>query len=194
METEFPFAEIPPELWPVVGKPDEGSRIYRREGSEEEAGVWFDALVDIIGNSVSPGGVGMYCPVSRAAVHKRIKEGRLSAFMFHVTHRSTTVFGKSRVLRASPYCCIPVSECKAWKAELEEAVKRRGQVSAQDLEGREPDWTGEFMQWKEKSERYREGLLSSFGGLTLRHKVGLVKSLLTGSDYTVVHKPRKGKE
>ena len=37
----------------------------------------------------------MYCPVSRAAVYKRIKEGRLSIFLFHVTHRTTTLFGKT---------------------------------------------------------------------------------------------------
>ena len=85
MATDFPFVEIPRELEPLIGAREDGKRIYRKDGSQEESAAWFDLLTEIIGPSVSPGGVGMYCPASRAAVYKRIQEGRLSIFLFHVT-------------------------------------------------------------------------------------------------------------
>ena len=154
MTTEtFPYVEIPEEVVAVVGKCDEGTRMYRREGSEDEAGYWFGAMDDIIGKAVSPGGVSLFCPVTRAAVHKRIKEGRLSAFLFHCTHIRTNWFGKKRVLRETPYILIPVSEAKAWKVELEKEALRREYVKPDELEDNEPDWHGEFLQWKDKREK-----------------------------------------
>lgn len=153
MQTDFPFVQIPPELEPIIGKPDPGTRMYRRDGSQEESAAWFDLLTEVIGPSVSPGGVGMYCPVSRAAVYKRIKEGRLSIFLFHVTYRTTSLFGKTKVLRENPYGYIPVSEARAWREELEERAIRLGAVTEDELEGSKPDWHGEFLQWKNKKER-----------------------------------------
>jgi hypothetical protein len=151
--TQFPFVEIPEELEAIVGKRDPGTRMYRRDGSQEESSVWFDLLTEIIGPSVSPGGVGMYCPVSRAAVYKRIKEGKLSIFLFHVTHRKTTLFGKNRILRDNPYGYIPASEARAWREELEERAISQGTITEEELEGARPNWSGEFLQWREKRER-----------------------------------------
>ena len=153
MPTEFPFVEIPEELEAIVGKREPGTRIYRRDGSQEESSVWFDLLTEIIGPSVSPGGVGMYCPVSRAAVYKRIKEGKLSIFLFHVTHRKTTLFGKNRILRDNPYGYVPASEARAWREELEERALSQGTITEDELEGARPDWSGNFLQWREKRER-----------------------------------------
>ena len=69
---------------------------------------------------VSPGGVSMFAPVSRAAVHKRLKEGRITAFCFHVVHDEKTFFGTTRKAKERPYIYIPISECKAWAKELQE--------------------------------------------------------------------------
>jgi hypothetical protein len=151
--TKFPFVEIPEELEAIVGKRDSGTRIYRRDGSQEESSVWFDLLTEIIGPSVSPGGVGMYCPVSRAAVYKRIKEGKLSIFLFHVTYRKTTLFGKNKILRDHPYGYIPASEARAWREELEERALSQGTITPEELEGAKPDWHGEFLSWQNKHER-----------------------------------------
>jgi hypothetical protein len=153
MQTGFPFVEIPTELEAIIGKRKAGTRIYRRDGSQEESAAWFDLLTQIIGPSVSPGGVGMYCPASRAAVYKRINEGKLSIFLFQVTYRKTTLFGKNKVLRDNPYGYIPVSEAKAWREELEERAVRQGRITDEELEGARPDWHGEFLQWQNKHER-----------------------------------------
>jgi hypothetical protein len=153
LQTDFPFVEIPEKLLPIVGSRDPGTHIYRRDGSQEESSVWFDLLTEIIGPSVSPGGVGMYCPVSRAAVYKRIKEGKLSIFLFHVTHRTTTLFGKNRIVRDNPYGYIPASEARAWRRELEERALKQGVITEEELEGAKPDWHGEFLQWKNRRER-----------------------------------------
>ena len=144
VQIDFPFVVIPNELQSIVGIQDPGTRIYRRDGSQEESAVWFDAITDMIGPSVSPGGVGMYCPVSRAAVYKRIKEGKLSIFLFHVTHRKTTLFGKNKILRENPYGYVPVSEARAWRRELEERAVRQGLITEEELEGAKPDWQGGF--------------------------------------------------
>ncbi len=166
MQIDFPFVRIPAELEPVIGKRDLGTHIYRRDGSQEESSVWFDLLTEIIGPSVSPGGVGMYCPVSRAAVYKRIKEGKLSIFLFHVTHRTTTLFGKNRILRDNPYGYIPASEARAWRRELEERAVKQGIITEEELEGAKPDWHGEFLQWRNRRER-----MGYFGAM--EHDFGL---------------------
>ena len=149
----FPYVDIPEEVSSVVGKRVEGTRIYEREGSEEEAGYWFEAMDDIIGRAVSPGGVSMFCPITRAAVHKRVKEGRLSAFYFYTKEIKTNWFGKKRVHRESPYILIPVTEAKAWKQELEKEAMRRGYVSQDDLDGNEPEWVKGFLEWKKRRDK-----------------------------------------
>lgn len=153
MATAFPYVEIPEELYQIVGKPDLNTRLYRRDGSQEEASVWFELLTEVIGPSVSPGGAGMYCPVSRAAVYKRVKEGKLSMFLFHVTCRKTTLFGKNKILRDSPYGYIPVRELKAWRDELERRAVEQGNITEEELEGAKPDWNGEFLEWRNAKER-----------------------------------------
>jgi hypothetical protein len=157
----FPFVEIPAELSHIIGERDGDSHVYRKDGSQEESAAWFDALHEIIGNSVSPGGVGMYCPVSRAAVYKRIKEGKLSLFLFHVTRRKTALFGGKKIVREMPYGYIPVSEVRAWRNELEERAIAQGNVTREDLEGAKPDWHGDFLDWQ---SRWRKDQLKKLGG------------------------------
>ena len=191
MQTDFPFVQIPEALEAIVGKRDPGTRIYRREGSQEESSVWFDLLTEIIGASVSPGGVGMYCPASRAAVYKRIKEGKLSIFLFHVTHRKTTLFGKNRILRDNPYGYIPVSEARAWRRELEGRALAQGTISEEELEGAKPDWTGDFLQWREK--RDRGATLQSEGLTTLEAVRDLTRLLVPRSRRRKVSRSMKAK-
>jgi hypothetical protein len=119
MSKDFPFVKIPRELSLVVGKATTGTRVFRREGSQEECSKWFDMIFrHIAGGCVSPGGVSMYVPVSRAAVHHRLKKGLLTAFTFHVVEDEKSFFGTTRKRKSRPYGYIPVSECKAWAEEL----------------------------------------------------------------------------
>jgi hypothetical protein len=120
IKIEFPFIEVPAEARRIVGEPTPGTRLYRREGTHEECGEWFEAVGKLFGGDVglSPGGVTMYVPVSRAAVHKRLKEGRLTGFTFHVTSEETTFLGKQRKAKERPYIFLSVSECKAWAEEM----------------------------------------------------------------------------
>jgi len=143
----FPFVEVPPEMAEIVGKREGDSRVYAMEGTEEDCSRWFDAVHEIAGPCVSPGGVTMFCPVSRAATHRRMREGRLTCFTYHVTERKFDFFGKLRASRETPYAHVPVSECKAWRAELEEKAIRNERLTREDLEGEEPDWDAEFLKW-----------------------------------------------
>src|ERR1700683_1501569 len=88
MSTEFPYLQMnTPERKKLVGKQDKGTRIYRREGSFKESGEWCVTMDEVFEDQfVSPGGVGMFVPVRRAAVHKRMKEGRVTALCFYVVH------------------------------------------------------------------------------------------------------------
>ena len=161
MSDPFPLIEVPEEFYPIVGEPEKGTRLFRKDGPQEEAAPWFEFIAEHFDASLSPGGVGMYCPVSRAAVYKRIKEGRLTMFVFHVTHCKTSFYGKQRLMRDRPYGCIPTSELKAWRAELEERAVRLGTVTREELEGAKPDWDGEFLDWPNRRER--RGLLDALG-------------------------------
>ncbi len=121
---QFPFIEVPKELLPIVGSPTPGTRAYRREGTFKECGEWFETLAEYYKGDVglSSGGVIMFVPVSRAGVHKRIKEGKLTAFFFYVTHEETRLFGAKRRAKERPFIVVSVSECKAWAEEIKRRV------------------------------------------------------------------------
>ena len=121
---QFPFIEVPQELRRIVGEPTPGTRAYRREGTFKECGAWFEALGEYYKGDVglSTNGVIMFVPVSRAGVHKRIREGKLTAFFFYVTHDETTLFGATRKAKERPFIVVSVSECKAWAEELKRRV------------------------------------------------------------------------
>lgn len=134
----------------IIGEREGDSRVYAKEGVQEECAPWYDALHEIVGPCVSPGGVAMYCPVTRAATHRRIREGRLSCFTYHVKERKINFFGKLRGLRDTPYSYVPVSECRAWRKELEEKALRNERVTQEELEGAVPDWDAEFLEWESR--------------------------------------------
>ena len=146
MNKDFPYLIIPASLKPVVGEPDLETRIYRREGSDEDSGPWFDALCEHFpGDSfISPGGVGMYAPVSRAGVHKRLKEGNLTAFCFHVVKAERSLFGYQKKLKERPYIYVPVGECKAWGEDLKARPDRKA-AYVESAGGEKPDGEGKFL-------------------------------------------------
>jgi hypothetical protein len=128
---EFPFIEVPKDLRRIVGEPTPGTRAYRREGTHAECGQWIEDLgLHYKGDvGISPAGVTMFVPVQRAAVHKRIKEGKLTAFFFYITHVESTFFGTKRKVKMRPYILLSLSECKAWVAEMK---RRMGYVDELD--------------------------------------------------------------
>jgi hypothetical protein len=124
MTTTFQFVKIPKEVERLAGVVDQGTRIYRAEGNHGAMRAWFDALCEHIGPCVSPGGAAVYAGVSRAGVYKRMQAGGLTAFCFHITGKKKTLFGGEKKLKQLPLVYIPVTECKAWGAELEARAAR----------------------------------------------------------------------
>jgi hypothetical protein len=151
MNKDFPYLVIPEKLKPIVGEPDPETRIYRREGSDEESGPWFDALSEHFPGEgfISPGGVGMYAPVSRAGVHKRLKEGNLTAFCFHVVKAERSLFGYQKKLKERPYVYVAVSECKAWGEDLKARPDRKA-AYVEAAGGEKPDREGAFLDEPKK--------------------------------------------
>jgi hypothetical protein len=120
MFIQFPFVEVPKELRRMVGDPTPGTRAYRREGTFAECGQWFEALGEHYKGDVgiSPSGASMFVPVTRASVHKRIRDGKLTAFIFYVSKEEKSFLGVKRKAKQRPYICLSVSECKAWAEEM----------------------------------------------------------------------------
>jgi hypothetical protein len=167
--------QIPKEIAHIFGEHDPDTRIYRAQGTDEENGLWFDAVCSICpGGVVSPGGGGMFAPVSRPAVHKRMKDGKLTAFLFHVTRKKVNWLGRPREIRTSPYVYVPVIELKAWAEEIKARALKQGSITQEELQDATPDWEGEFLEWRNKDER--EGLLEVMeeDGLTFRDLIKLV--------------------
>src|SRR5947208_14168018 len=135
MLTDFPFAQISKEFAQLAGVADEGTRIFRAQGNHASMREWFDALCEHIGPCVSPGGAAVYAGVSRAGVYKRMKTGGLTAFCFHIVGKKKTLFGGEKILKQLPLVYIPVTECKARGAELEQCDARlnadRGTVATE---------------------------------------------------------------
>ena len=114
---------IPTELRGVLGRPDPGTRCWRWFGTEQEMRGWFDAVMATCApdGAVSPGGVAMYARVSRAGVHKRMTQGRITAFMFHQVDGVTRWTKREKLALGgrATQCYMPVSECRSWAALLE---------------------------------------------------------------------------
>jgi hypothetical protein len=126
-KTDFEFIEIPERFLPILGEPDPGTRMYRRFGTNDEYAAWWDAVCEICGeeSSVSPGGVAMYAKVSRAGVHKRMKEGRITAFLYHVVKGVTWITKREILENTSPYIYIPGIECRRWADIVNNRLTRR---------------------------------------------------------------------
>jgi hypothetical protein len=165
VSTGLHFVQIPDTLIPILGEADPGTRIFRQVGSKEDNGRWFDAICEHIGTTVSPGGVSMYAKVSRAAVYKRIKEGRLTAFCFHEIEERSKFFGGTKTVRTSPFIYVPVEEAKAWGAEIEARLKRGEKLYREEMEGDKPDFKGEFFDW---DSSWRKKQLAQFRSKPLR--------------------------
>jgi hypothetical protein len=177
VKRDFPYLVIPDRLKPIVGEPDPGTRIYRKEGSDAEVGPWYEAICECFPDDsfVSPGGVGMFAGVSRPAVHKRLKDGKLTGFFFHVTWAAQSIFGYQKKIKLSPYGYIPVSECKAWGEELKARPDRR-EAYLEAKGGPKPDWQGEFLDRDPKDKGNRA---VKYGEpLTREDVVDLVKMLV----------------
>jgi len=157
LKKEFPFVEISDHLKQRVGEPDKETRLYRRYGKKDEIKDWFDAICEICSDlgTVSPGGVSMYAKVTRAAVHKRLKEGRLTGFLFHTIKESKIIKDRKKLIDGGfTSCLIPVSECKAWANDLK---RRRDRIAAKrEAEGKGHDGDN-FMKpptnWRKKIKK-----------------------------------------
>lgn len=139
----------------MVGEPLPGTRVYEAAGDDAAYRRWWDALSRRFPRGlVSPGGARPYAGVSRAAVHKAMREGRLTAFCFKMTKPRTTLFWVGRE-RCSPFIYIPVVELRAWRLEIQKRaaevvalngdLKRAEEQLRRELEGAAPDWTADFL-------------------------------------------------
>ena len=131
----------------MVGDCEPATRSFHKHGSESEVGYWYEALTRSFGPVVTPANVNMFVPVSRAAIHKRIREGRLTAFFFHSKPAVGGLFYKKKESRESAYVFIPVEECKALAEEVCEKMQRLGHVSSEELDEAKPDWYRGFEDW-----------------------------------------------
>lgn len=131
MDKEFPFVKISCDQLKHLGEPDQGTRLYRAYGTEADHADWFDAVCEVCEGlgSVSPGGVSGYVKVSRPAVHKRLKEGRLTGFFFHQVREGRFFKDRKKLAEGGrPYIYIPVVEARAWAQEL----KKRKQLAGSE--------------------------------------------------------------
>lgn len=110
--------------------------MYRRGGGRSEFEAWFDAVCEACGpdGAISPGSAGVYVQVSRAGVHKCMKEGRLTAFLFNLDRSQGSGGNGGEAADAGrPYTLIPVRECKAWAQLLR--ARRRGEKTTNEPAG-----------------------------------------------------------
>jgi hypothetical protein len=189
MKRQFPFIEVPAEARRIVGEPTPGTRLYRREGSHEECGQWFEDIGKLFGGDVgfSPGGVTVYVPVSRAAVHKRLKEGRLTGFTFYVTSKETTFLGKTRKAKHRPYLVLSVSECKAWAEEM----KRRLGYEDEPETDSEAQAAEEFVEMDPKDKGNKKVVYKE--PMSRQEIIALVKATARGVVEETIEKLMPGK-
>lgn len=142
MKNESIVIDVPDKIKPYIGHPDPGTRFYRNQGRRIACAYWYRRLCRAYPDGlVSPGGAAMFAPVSRAAVHKALKEGRLTGFAFHEVVDRKTIFGGTRAKRKGPFIYIPVAECVAWGEQIQKQAESHG-IDWKELEGTTPDYEG----------------------------------------------------
>lgn len=163
MNKNFPFIKIPKECEDIIGEPDPGTRLYKAYGSKKDEEKWFDTVWDICGSekAISPGGAAGYAGVTRAGVHKRLKTGNLTGFVFYILEESRLIKGRKKITSfpfgPTFYCYIPVSECQAWRKEIEERKLKKEELERE--RNGDGDFMGECMDppkdWRKKSSDYQ---------------------------------------
>lgn len=133
-DTDSYHVLVPPEVLPIIGERVEETRMYVKWGSGEDFANYMNFLGETYGGLVSPGGAAQIAGVSRAAVHKRMKAGKLTAFLFH-----TSI--KRKNAKVTPFCHIPVIEVKAWRQEIVERTETRMDA----LSIKKKDWNQDFL-------------------------------------------------
>ena len=104
---------------------DEDNRIYRVFGGLEEFRGWYKAVTGKIDGGVIPmTWVPNYVGVSRAAVYKRVKEGRLTAFAFEVEVKGLLrrVFDETA---KNQYVLVPMEEVGRWARAMDQRREAR---------------------------------------------------------------------
>jgi hypothetical protein len=128
-KAEFPYAE-PPENWRRLNevKCVKGMRWWIEKGSGPSFRLWLYDLLDdkdYKEKLIPLQCVAEFVGVTRAAVHKRAKAGKLTVFTFIFTEPEKELVRKGR-MRAISRCDFAVmSECEAWGHSLSDQYAAR---------------------------------------------------------------------
>lgn len=140
MPKHFPYTIVTDKLQWIAGDYDYETRSYHKHGEEGEVGYWYQALTEHVGPLVTPGMVNMYVPVTRTAVHRRLKSGGLTSFYFHSKPAKEGLFAGKKEPRESPFLFIPARECRWWAEEIKTKKARLGQIELPEIDESEPEW------------------------------------------------------
>jgi hypothetical protein len=125
----FPFAE-PPEHYKTAKEIEclKGTRWWVEKGNPGAFRLWLYELIDdeeykerVIPLQWVPEFVG----VTRAAVHKRAKAGKLTVFSFVMMEPEKVFLEKARLHARSRYDFAVMSECEAWADLVMEEFDRK---------------------------------------------------------------------
>lgn len=135
---------VPNDLQIVVGKYDNETKSYNAYGNEGQVGYWYEALIKCFGGVVAANEVSMFVPASRMAIHKRVKEGRLTVFNFHSEPATKGLFFNKKEKRERAYTFVPICECRSWANEIKARKLRLDQMTKDEIEAERPEWYGYF--------------------------------------------------
>jgi hypothetical protein len=125
MEIEFPYLKITRDLRSIVGPPDKDTRTFRTNGPDSLQ-TWMEHLrAELQGNLIPLQWVPDFVGVSRAAVHKRVKQGKLTVFVYEISDY-LSAFGKTWTKRRGEVAYCVLSECQAWFDEIVLRAARQG--------------------------------------------------------------------
>ena len=117
--------EVPANLLTRVGSLRRGTCTYETRGDHDAYREWVNALFShFMAGLLNPSCAGMYAGVSRTALHKALREGRLIAFSFRLTQPQE---GPREV--GPPYVLIPIDELNSWRRVLAERAKQHIKIT-----------------------------------------------------------------
>jgi hypothetical protein len=152
MGADIVLVSVPERLQEAIGETDGTNRLYRQYGYSGDFHWWLDAVMEICGQdgAYGPAVVARYCWATRAGVHKRLREGRMTAFLFHEVI-GQSLLGRREALAegGKPTVLIPGSEMKGWAEHL----GRVGDMAALLEQEGEFDFRGRFLKGRGRKRK-----------------------------------------
>lgn len=145
---DIEYVVFPRSVVHLFGQRAPGYRIYSRSGGIDDYRSWVHALAEHVGLVLSSGEAATYLGITRAAVWRRMNQGKLTTFNFYLA----PIEVNGDLVVKSLDACVPLKELRQWH-DFRQA--RKDELERLDREEEEQERAEDQRRVLEEEERER---------------------------------------